>query len=81
MRSLPAGIAMKKYVIRRSGTGHYVTRSHTELRDAMQAMAFSSIEEADFYRIQLDRAAEYEICELTTDGQVISVQADRLSKP
>ena len=43
-------------------------------KDVVGAMAFPSVEDADFYRVQLKNGADdYEICELTENGRLMSV--------
>jgi hypothetical protein len=43
--------------------------------DVYQALAFPSVEEAEFHRGQmLGSPDEYEICELTPDGRITPVQ-------
>jgi hypothetical protein len=46
-------------------------------QDVEQALAFPSVEEADFHRGQmLGSPDQYEICELSPDGQITPVQCE-----
>jgi hypothetical protein len=66
---------LKKYVIRKRATGQYVDRWQRLPKDVRQAMVFDSMEEADFYRVQLKNAPDhYEICELTAYGKLVAVR-------
>jgi hypothetical protein len=66
---------LHKYVVRERGTNFYVDRWGGLRQDAAQALAFPSVEEADFHRCQVRAASDqYEICELTPDGKTIPVQ-------
>ena len=66
---------MKKYIIRKRHSDFYVDRWGGIRQDAVQAMAFPSVEDADFHRGQLRGSPDqYEICELTADGQLIPVE-------
>jgi hypothetical protein len=65
---------LQKFIIRKRGTGHYVDRWRGVREDVAQALAFPSVEEAEFHRAQLRTSPdEYETCELTADGQIIPV--------
>jgi hypothetical protein len=69
-------LELKRYIIRKRATGLYVDRSLRLPKDPSQALVFGSIEEADFYRIQLKNSPDqYEICEVREDGEVIAVLA------
>ena len=71
---------MSKYIVRKRGTNSYADRWAKLRDDVDQALAFPSVEEADFHRGQmLGSPEEYEICELTPDGQVTQVQSPNLT--
>jgi hypothetical protein len=68
-------LGLKKYIIRKRATGQYVDRSQRLPEDPAQAMVFDSVEEADFYRVQLKNSPDqYEICELTAEGKLVAVR-------
>ena len=67
---------MHKYVVRERGTKFYVDRWGGLRQEVAQALAFPSVEEADFHRGQVRGATDqYEICELTPDGNTTPVQS------
>jgi hypothetical protein len=45
---------VKRYVLRKRDTGRYVARSQAFVENATRSLIFSSVEEADFYRLQLN---------------------------
>jgi hypothetical protein len=66
---------LRKHVVRKQGTNLYVDRWGGLRHDVAQALAFPSVEEADFHRGQLHGATEYyELCELTPDGNTARVE-------
>jgi hypothetical protein len=66
---------MAKYLIQRRDTGFYVDQWRGLHQGVAQALGFHSVEEAEFYRVQIQSSREqYETCELTAGGQVIPVQ-------
>ena len=67
---------MRKYIVRKRGTNSYADRWARLRENVNQALAFPSIEEADFHRGQLlGSPDEYEICELSPDWQITPVQS------
>jgi len=69
---------VKKYVVRKRGSDIYVDRWQKLRQDVVQALAFPSIEDADFHRGQIETPTnQYEVCELTADDQIIPVQLPR----
>jgi len=66
---------LRKYIVRKRGTNSSADRWAKLRQDVDQALAFPSVEEADFHRGQmLGSPDEYEICELSPEGQITPVQ-------
>jgi hypothetical protein len=66
---------LKEYLIRKRGSCSYAARGGGMRQDIAEVMAFASLEEAEFYRLQFgDARDQYEICELTADGRLIPVK-------
>jgi hypothetical protein len=62
---------MNRYVIRKRGMNHFVDRWDGLREDIPHARVFLSVEDAEFYCVQLVGCLDdYEVCELTPGGGV-----------